>query len=567
MTAPIEVEAAKRKVLEIWPDAYINEDYSGSPSADVAVFRKATKDDWPKNREIPISDFKSTETAAWLDAASRLPALSEVEVKQRAMLEERLAGRPKIEPEEWGTPIDRLPARLEPDKQRLDKGICANCGHGVSAHEWEEEGVSCCMQHIFGAFKVGEGKPCMCPGYKPFPAPASPLVPLDEHLRAGETVSATDIRRVFPASCEPPVILDEHLRVEETGREVEECCDECRDHKRCWDAARERVRLQILACTHARHPKLKERYEARKPVAPLPIATGVTSSRSEVVHRAEVDVQAQGRFGGSAHSSQYPQPSAATDSVAYAGKRSDCDSSATPPPSLQVGEDGKLPELTEYSKLPQDEIDEAIEIICFGGKEAALGFFQRHPHLGLNVAIAAQADLMQRESQLLAALKENATANEINAALRFRIHKIEEHNQYFYRCESAWCHPTQNVFGNPALNTFKGAKERADTAEATLSLRDEEIARMKDEAHNVQSTQDRSDESSAAMLQRLYALIMKCDSMLSLVAYRKPSVLRDLGVDQIESDGILSALRRESDFGHKMYPLKDELARLKGESR
>lgn len=43
------------------------------------------------------------------------------------------------------------------------------------------------------------------------------------------------------------------------------------------------------------------------------------------------------------------------------------------------------------------------------------------------------------------------------AGLRFRIHNLEGHNQYFFRCESAWCHPADKEFENPALATFKQA--------------------------------------------------------------------------------------------------------------
>jgi hypothetical protein len=43
------------------------------------------------------------------------------------------------------------------------------------------------------------------------------------------------------------------------------------------------------------------------------------------------------------------------------------------------------------------------------------------------------------------------------AGLRFRIHNLERHNQYFFRCESAWCHPADKQFQNPALETFKEA--------------------------------------------------------------------------------------------------------------
>lgn len=52
------------------------------------------------------------------------------------------------------------------------------------------------------------------------------------------------------------------------------------------------------------------------------------------------------------------------------------------------------------------------------------------------------------------------------AAMRFKIHTLEQHNQHFERCESAWCHPSDKQWGNPALETFRGAKARAETAES-----------------------------------------------------------------------------------------------------
>lgn len=41
------------------------------------------------------------------------------------------------------------------------------CGHGSIQHEWEDEFTSCCMAHLRLFNGVGEGKPCMCTGYKP----------------------------------------------------------------------------------------------------------------------------------------------------------------------------------------------------------------------------------------------------------------------------------------------------------------------------------------------------------------------------------------------------------------
>lgn len=66
------METDREAVLKIHPDAYLNEDYSGAPSADVAVFRKATKEDWPNNREVQIGNFCGSNEAAWKSAHSRL---------------------------------------------------------------------------------------------------------------------------------------------------------------------------------------------------------------------------------------------------------------------------------------------------------------------------------------------------------------------------------------------------------------------------------------------------------------------------------------------------------------
>lgn len=72
-------------VKAIYPDAYINDDYSGSPSADVGVFRKATKEDWPKNREVAISGFFPTSAQAWSDARSKLPSPSAAKVESETV--------------------------------------------------------------------------------------------------------------------------------------------------------------------------------------------------------------------------------------------------------------------------------------------------------------------------------------------------------------------------------------------------------------------------------------------------------------------------------------------------
>lgn len=62
----------EQAVRQVHPDAYINSDYSGAPSADVAVFRKATKEDWPNNHEVTIGNFCGSIKEAWKSARAKL---------------------------------------------------------------------------------------------------------------------------------------------------------------------------------------------------------------------------------------------------------------------------------------------------------------------------------------------------------------------------------------------------------------------------------------------------------------------------------------------------------------
>lgn len=50
--------------------------------------------------------------------------------------------------------------------------------------------------------------------------------------------------------------------------------------------------------------------------------------------------------------------------------------------------------------------EKAIEVICIEGKDAALGFFTRHPHLGLAIAINLQCEL-SASLELLREYREN----------------------------------------------------------------------------------------------------------------------------------------------------------------
>lgn len=45
------------------------------------------------------------------------------------------------------------------------------------------------------------------------------------------------------------------------------------------------------------------------------------------------------------------------------------------------------------SEHAQEEREAAEKVICFGGKDAGIAFFGRHPHLGWEVAVQTQCDL------------------------------------------------------------------------------------------------------------------------------------------------------------------------------
>jgi hypothetical protein len=64
------------------------------------------------------------------------------------------------------------------------------------------------------------------------------------------------------------------------------------------------------------------------------------------------------------------------------------------------------------------------------------------------------------------------------AGLRKRIHHNEQHNQYFFRCESAWCNPDES--NNPALEMVKGAVERAEKAESQVAALQEVAGRYEE---------------------------------------------------------------------------------------
>jgi len=74
--------------------------------------------------------------------------------------------------------------------------------------------------------------------------------------------------------------------------------------------------------------------------------------------------------------------------------------------------------------------------------------------------------------------EDRPTLLEVNAALRKRIHHLEKHNQYFFRCESGWCNPGEDFAGNPALETLKQLNKGAEAAEQRVGELSEALQRV-----------------------------------------------------------------------------------------
>jgi hypothetical protein len=123
------METDREAVLKIHPDAYLNEDYSGAPSADVAVFRKATKEDWPNNREVQIGNFCGSNEAAWKSAHSRLlvntPA-PHPDLPHQADGDDFPEPHMGVQPEPEDSP--ELAQAVAPGERLLDKD-CKCCGY------------------------------------------------------------------------------------------------------------------------------------------------------------------------------------------------------------------------------------------------------------------------------------------------------------------------------------------------------------------------------------------------------------------------------------------------------
>lgn len=135
---------------------------------------------------------------------------------------------------------------------------------------------------------------------------------------------------------------------------------------------------------------------------------------------------------------------------------------ATMPEGELCGDDAleawpdKLRERAEKAEAERDTLNNALDSVCAEFPE--YGNTSGHE--------AAGARCVELITELKA---ERDQARAESAAMRFKIHTLEQHNQHFERCESAWCHPSDKPWGNPALETFKGAKERAEIAEGQLS--------------------------------------------------------------------------------------------------
>jgi hypothetical protein len=74
---------------------------------------------------------------------------------------------------------------------------------------------------------------------------------------------------------------------------------------------------------------------------------------------------------------------------------------------LDKREEVELPVATEFQQRTKEEVAAATERICIGGKNSAIDFFSRHPHLGVAIAVDLQCELTERKDQLRASLAAN----------------------------------------------------------------------------------------------------------------------------------------------------------------
>jgi hypothetical protein len=96
--------------------------------------------------------------------------------------------------------------------------------------------------------------------------------------------------------------------------------------------------------------------------------------------------------------------------------------------------------------------------------------------------------------------REAAEIAEINAALRRKIHIVEGHNQWFERCESAFCHPDERAFGNPALTAFKEAIVFRTEAESKLQAQEERIAEISQRSSDAEQERNSAERKLAGLL-------------------------------------------------------------------
>lgn len=129
----------------------------------------------------------------------------------------------------------------------------------------------------------------------------------------------------------------------------------------------------------------------------------------------------------------------------------------------------KLPEVKLLRDRTAEEIVAAELIICQAGKESGIGFFGRHPHLGFSVAAQLQADLTEREHQLLAALKENA-----------RLTANPKVGDCIICGTSIWSNQPRMDNGSGLFHPLCEVGRKLKQAESTIALRDTEIARLKE---------------------------------------------------------------------------------------
>lgn len=113
----------------------------------------------------------------------------------------------------------------------------------------------------------------------------------------------------------------------------------------------------------------------------------------------------------------------------------------------------QLAEAREESRDWQRDMERIIELTGADGPAS--------------IAALAVSGVEELKAQLAEAREDTARLGLVIGALRRRIHYVEGHNQYFFRCESGWCNPDEKC--DPAREQVAlDAVRRKETPDANL---------------------------------------------------------------------------------------------------